>query len=243
MRSPVSGSLSEGIQFCTACLSPRRGEVSRSDGEGPPCLPLRGRWFRAARSPEPEGVVPFSRRGRRPRRLAKSLPRARGRWPRSAVIANQCSHWCGNPSILPRDEGVPFFCLSKRKGPKKTTPGRGRFRFLPLPGPSLIQTTKRGLRAPFGFPRGCRFPPSGCRIKLSLSTGGRGPLVLASPFGGVVPGCTQHGTGRGCRAMDSIVPGQMGQGTGFCPVLSTTPCIQHKNTSFHQEILPAGIHS
>ena len=96
-----------------ACLSPRRGEVSRSDGEGPPvnvaeqavlarpskafpahgeggirrspalkdylrvarrmtdeapvsavgatfgrlpCLPLRGRWFRAARSPEPEGV-------------------------------------------------------------------------------------------------------------------------------------------------------------------------------------------
>ena len=48
---------------------------------------------------------------------------------------------------------------------------------------------------------------------------------------------------RDGRAMDSIVPGQMGQGTGFCPVLSTTPCIQHKNTSFHQEILPAGIHS
>ena len=26
-----------------ACLSPRRGEVSRSDGEGPPCLPAGGR--------------------------------------------------------------------------------------------------------------------------------------------------------------------------------------------------------
>ena len=156
MRSPVSGSLSEGIQFCTACLSPRRGEVSRSDGEGPPCLPLRGRWFRAARSPEPEGVVPFSRRGRRPRRLAKSLPRARGRWPRSAVIANQCSHWCGNPSILPRDEGVPFFCFVQKKGTKENDTREGKISFSPPPWTLPHSNDQTGLASPFWISPGIR---------------------------------------------------------------------------------------
>ena len=40
-------------------------------------------------------------------------------------------------------EGVPFFCLSKRKEPKKTTLRRGRFRFLPLLRTSPIESTKR----------------------------------------------------------------------------------------------------
>jgi hypothetical protein len=37
------------------------------------------------------------------------------------------------------------------KGVKRTTPERGRFRFLPLSGLSLIETTKEGLASPALF--------------------------------------------------------------------------------------------
>ena len=47
-----------------------------------------------------------------------------------------------------------------------------------LPGPTLIQTTKRGLRAPFGFPRGCRFPPSGCGTMKSTVPGQTGQVTI-----------------------------------------------------------------
>ena len=51
-------------------------------------------------------------------------------------------------SFFPGGDDPSFFCVSKRKKAKKTTPGRGRFRFLPLPGPTPIETTRRGPAGP-----------------------------------------------------------------------------------------------
>ena len=51
------------------------------------------------------------------------------------------------PTICGRD--VPFFCLSKRKVRKKTTPGRGRFRVSPPPWTLPHSNDQKGLASPF----------------------------------------------------------------------------------------------
>ena len=59
--------------FSTACCDPTFSLITRFAGTSPaggctvgrPCLPRRGRWFRAARSPEPEGVSWLRSRSRR----------------------------------------------------------------------------------------------------------------------------------------------------------------------------------
>ena len=69
-----------------------------------------------------------------------------------------------------------FLLLVQKKEAKKKTLRRGRFRFLPLLRTSLFETTKRGLRAPFGIPR----------ERLRVHGRSRFPVIsVLRPFGGV----------------------------------------------------------
>ena len=76
---------------------------------------------------------------------------------RTARSGGKAHPYRGMRSFFPVRRRYFFLLPVQKKETKKTTPGRGRFRFLPLPGPTLIETTGRGPAGPLlGIPPGRR---------------------------------------------------------------------------------------
>ena len=163
-------------RFRTACLSPRRGEVSRSDGEGPP---------------------------------DKSLPRARGKGVLAPPGADKAR--------------APF--------PQRSKNAKGSVSLQHFSGAARwIGGAKRRMRSPRSpvsavlslspSPVASRHPPplgeeqAGCSGQSPCSVPPR-RMTEGIPFRRIKN--TPRTLPSGCRAKDSVVPGQVGQkGTSSC---------------------------
>ena len=182
-------------RFRTACLSPRRGEVSQSDGEGPPgksLLLARGKGVLAPPGAD-KARAPFPQRSKNAKESV-SLQHFSGtaRWiggakrrmrsPRSPVSATPSPSGGRCPSAhTGADEGEARIITGGWKSRDAEA-----LHFSPSPVASRhsppLGEEQAGCSAQFS----CRGPAAGSPVGL-----------LASPSVEVVPGFLQPGTGRG----------------------------------------------